>query len=299
MERLMAASAYEVREGYLPVPDGWIWYQAKGAQHPTIPLLVLHGGPGAGYRSLEPLESLVADRCVVFYDQLGCGRSEEPDNPALWRMERFVDEIARIRQLLGLEHIHLFGHSWGGWLAIEYMLTRHSGVVSLILASTSAGLPEYRREIDPLRQALPPQLYQTILDREAAGDLQDPDYKAAVLEFYQRHLCRLQPWPQLLIDNVRNLTSHVVYEPMQRPNEYDITGNLKDWDRTDRLGEIELPTLITVGRYDEATPACAETLRRGIRGSRLQIFEHSAHVPHLEESEGYTAALKRFLDEVD
>lgn len=288
-----------VREGYLPTPDGWIWYEARGAQRAATPLLVLHGGPGAGYRSLEPLGALAADRCVVFYDQLGCGRSEEPDDPALWRIERFVDEIARVRELLGLDEIHLFGHSWGGWLAIEYMLTRPAGVASLILASTSASLPEYRREIERLRRALPPPIYQTIRDREAAGDLDDPDYKAAVLEFYQRHLCRLNPWPPLLIDNVHGLSGHAVYETMQGPNEFVITGNLKDWDRTARLGEIAQPALITAGRYDEATPACAETLRRGIPQAQLAIFEQSAHVPHLEEPQSYLAALKTFLGEVD
>src|SRR5262245_41883781 len=134
-------------EGYLPTPHGWVWYQTCGLQLPTIPLLVLHGGPGAGHRYLAPLTALAVERRVIFYDQLGCGLSENVNNPTLWQMEHFVKEITLIRQWLGLEQIHLFGHSWGGWLAIEYLLTQPTGVVSLTLASTSAGLPEYQREV--------------------------------------------------------------------------------------------------------------------------------------------------------
>jgi proline-specific peptidase len=295
----MAELTDKTREGYLPVPGGWIWYHAVGTDHTAVPLLVLHGGPSAGYRYLEALETLATDRCVVFYDQLGCGRSEEPGDSTLWRMERFVEELQALRRLLGLEYVHLYGHSWGGWLAIETILTCPGGVASLVLAGTSASLPEYMREVDRLRKQLPPEVYQAMLKHEQAGNLQNPDYKAAVLEFYQRHLCRMDPWPQVLIDNVRNIAGNAVYETLQGPNEFVITGNLRTWDRTDRLSDIDVPTLITVGRYDEATPTCAETLRRGIPNARLQIFEQSAHMPHIEEQERYLATLKQFLDEID
>ena len=110
-----------------------MWHKIVGAGD-AIPLLTLHGGPGAGHDYLEPLEALAGDRPVVFFDQLGCGRSEQPDDHALWHIERFVEEVAAVRAALGLERIHLLGHSWGGWLAIEYMLGKPPGVESLILA---------------------------------------------------------------------------------------------------------------------------------------------------------------------
>src|SRR5688500_18581791 len=130
-----------VDEGTISVDGYKVWYRTVGDG--GIPLLTLHGGPGAGHDYLEPLEGLADERAVVFYDQLGCGKSDQPDDTSLWRIERFASEIDTVRDALGLERIHLLGHSWGGWLAIEYMLTQPKGVVSLILGSTSASTREF------------------------------------------------------------------------------------------------------------------------------------------------------------
>jgi len=126
-----------------------------------------------------------------------------------------------------------------------------------------------------------------------------PDYEDAVMEFYRRHLCRLDPWPDPLVRSVKNLDGNQVYETMNGPNEFFVIGNLKDWNRTERLGEIRVPTLVTVGRYDEITPACAKTLHRGIPGSKMRVFEESAHVAQLEETEAYVAAVADFLARVE
>ena len=171
-----------------------------------------------------------------------------------WRIGRFVDEVGAIRSALGLEKIHLFGHSWGGWLAIEYMLSKPPGVVSLILASTSASTSEFVGETENLRSALPTEMQESMLLFEATGDFGNPEYEAALMEFYKRPLCRLDPWPEPLMRSVGNLTDNPVYETMNGPTEFTVIGNLKDWDRTNQLGEIDVPTLITVGRYDEITP---------------------------------------------
>ena len=283
----------KIEEGKIDVDGYQIWYRRVG--NGGIPLLTLHGGPGAGHDYLEPLERLATDRSVIFYDQLGCGKSGQPDDRSLWRIERFVAEVDTVRRALGLEQIHLLGHSWGGWLAIEYMLSRPRGVVSLILASTSASLPQFVAETTRLKTELPLGIYQTLQRYEALGDYHHPDYEAAVLEFYKRHLCRLDPWPEPLLRSIDTLTGNIVYETMNGPNEFIVIGNLKKWDRTDRLGEISVPTLITVGRYDELTPACAETLRRGILNSRMVIFEESAHLAHLEEPDKYRQVVTDFL----
>ena len=131
----------DVEEGTISVDGYRVWYRRVGSGR--IPLLVLHGGPGGGHDYLEPLEALAADRTVVFYDQLGCGRSDQPDDRTLWRMERFVAEVGTVRHALGLEQIHLLGQSWGGWLAIEYMLTHPPGVASLVLARTYASITHF------------------------------------------------------------------------------------------------------------------------------------------------------------
>jgi len=287
----------KTEEGKINIDSHQIWYRRVGSG--GIPLLTLHGGPGAGHDSLEPLEGLTNDRPVIFYDQLGCGRSDQPDNRSLWRIERFVAEVDTVRHALRLEKIHLLGQSWGGWLAIEYMLSRPQGVVSLILASTSASLPQFVAETTRLKTELPLEIYQTLQRYETAGDYHHPDYEAAVLEFYKRHVCRLDPWPEPLLRTVANLNGNAVYETMNGPNEFIVIGNLKNWDRTDRLGEITVPTLITVGRYDELTPACAETLHRGIPNSRMVIFEESAHLAHLEEADTYLQVIADFMESTE
>jgi proline iminopeptidase len=194
-----------------------------------------------------------------------------------------------------LERVHLLGQSWGGWLAIEYMLSHPQGVVGLVLASTSASIPQFVAEAERLKAALPPEVYEIIQRYESSDDLHHPDYEAAVMEFYRRHLCRLDPWPEPLLRSVENLDGNPVYETMNGPNEFFVIGNLRDWDRTHRLGEIDASTLVTVGRHDEITPACAETIHRGIRGSEVRIFEESAHVAHLEETEVYLQTVADFL----
>ena len=294
----MTQTHLNAREGYVPVPGGKVWYRIVGSGGAT-PLLTLHGGPGAGHDYLDPLATLASDRPVVFFDQLGCGKSDQPDNRELWRIARFVEEVSAVRSALGLERIHLFGQSWGGWLAIEYMLSKPPGVVSLILASTSASTPQFVSEVENLRSALPAGMQESMRRCEATGDFGNPECEAAVMEFYKRHLCRLDPWPEPLMRTVENITDNPVYETMNGPAECTMIGNLKDWDRADRLGEINVPSLITVGRYDEITPSCAKALHRGIPRSEMHIFEHSAHMAHLEESEHYLQIMSDFLERVE
>jgi len=283
----------KVEEGKIHVDGHQVWYRRVGTG--GIPLLTLHGGPGAGHDYLEPLEKLATNRSVILYDQLGCGKSDQPDDRSLWRIERFVAEVDTVRQALGLERIHLLGQSWGGWLGIEYMLSHPRGVVSLILASTSASTSQFVAETKRLKAELPLEIYQTLERYEAIGDYHHPDYEAATFEFYKRHVCRLDPWPDPILRTVDNLNNNAVYETMNGPNEFIVNGNLKEWDRTGRLGEITVPTLITVGRYDEITPNCAETLHRGIPNSQIRVFENSAHMAHLEEEDSYLGLVSEFL----
>jgi len=284
-------------QGYIPVDGHRVWYRRVGSG--GTPLLLLHGGPGAGHDYLEPLEGLAREREVVFFDQLGCGRSDRPDDRSLWRIERFVREIDTVRAALGLERIHLLGQSWGGWLGIEYLLSQPRGIVSATLASTSASIPQFVAEANRLKAQLPPEMVAVMQRCEAAGDWRNPQYEAAVMEFYRRHLCRLDPWPDALLRSVRNLDANAVYETMNGPNEFIVIGNLREWDRIARLAEIRVPTLITVGRFDEIPPVCADTMCRGIAGSRVVVFEQSGHTAHLEETERYLQVVGAFLRDVE
>ncbi|MGE5603665.1 MAG: proline iminopeptidase-family hydrolase [Nitrososphaerales archaeon] len=286
-------------EGYAPVPGGQVWYKIVGSGD-ALPLLTLHGGPSVGHDYLETLEGLASDRPVVFFDQLGCGRSDKPENVSLWRIERFVEEVAAVRKALDLKRLHLYGHSWGGWLAIEYMLGKPTGVASLTLGSTSASSRQFVDELKPLRAALPQDVRETLERYEALGDYHSPEYQKAVSAFQDPLFCRVRPVPEPLIRSGKILReSRAPYETIWGPNEFTATGNLQDWERRDRLQEINVPTLVVCGWYDLCRPACSESLHRGIPNSEMHIFEDCAHMAHLEEPESYVQVMREFLDRVE
>jgi len=291
------------KEGFVSFRGYKVWYSIYGEREEPgkLPLLCLHGGPGAPHDYLEPLAAIAATgRRVVFYDQLGCGNSDHPHDPSLWTVRLFVEEVDVIRRALGLELVHLLGQSWGGMLAMEYALTQPEGLGSLILADTLADAQQWATEANRLRSELPADVQQTLLKHEEAGTTDDPAYEEATLVFYRRHLCRLDPWPDCLNRTQQKLKQNLeVYLTMWGPSEFHITGSLKDWSVVDRLGEIRVPTLLLSGRYDEATPNMVETICRGIQGSEWVIFENSSHMPHLEEQERYVQVLTDFLNHVE
>lgn len=285
------------REGMAVVPGGRVWYWLTGGGD-GVPLVVLHGGPGFPHDYLEPLAALSVERPLLFYDQLGCGRSERPDDPALWRVERFVQELEALLQALGLKRVHLLGHSWGSILAVEFALAWPARVVSLMLASPCLSIPRWLDDLSRYRAMLPVDV-QLILNRhEAAGTFDAPAYQMATMEFYRRHLCRLDPWPPQLLRSLEG-AGLPVYETMWGPNEFTITGALRAYDRTDSLAALQLPVLFTCGRYDEATPETTAFYSERLSGSRLAVFERSAHMPHLEEPDVYLSAVHGFLRSVE
>jgi proline iminopeptidase len=277
------------REGYIEVPGGRVWYQVVGAGD-AVPLLTLHGGPGATSDTLTPLQDLADERPVVFYDQLGGGRSDQPTDKALWRIERFVKELAQVRSALGLQQIHLLGQSWGTMLAVDYMLTQPAGVISLILSDPVLSVPRYLVDAAALRAELPREVQHVLHQYEVAGTTDSAEYEAAAMEFYKRFFCRLDPWPTSLEPPAAQ-----VYATMWGPNEFTATGNLRDYDRTSQLEEISLPTLFICGRYGTTTPASTARYHQLVPRSELVIFEQSSHLPHFEEAERYLAVVRDFL----
>jgi proline-specific peptidase len=279
---------------FVDVPGGRVWVDVVGSGG-GVPLLLLHGGPGGGHDYLEPLAALADDRPVIFYDQLGCGNSDRPDNPALWTMERFVEELSAVRQALGLGRVHLYGHSWGGWLAIEYLLHHQQGVAGAVLASTSASIAEFVAGTRHLRSLLSKDVQETLDDFEAREDYTAPEYAAAVGNFYDNFLFRQHPYPDSLLRSLANLDGNQVYATMNGPNEFVVTGNLSTWDRTSRLAEISTPVLLTRGGHDEFEVRCAETLEANLPNTERVEFANSAHFAMLEEEEAYVTALRSFL----
>ena len=294
---------FPTTEGFIPFHGYQTWYciVGNGEEPGKLPLLVLHGGPGVSHDYLEPLEAMTnTGRRVIFYDQLGGGNSDHPHNPSLWTVELFVEELGAVRKALALERLHLLGQSWGGMLGMEYALTQPGGLVSLTVSDSPASMIQWGSELNRLRAQLPPEVQHTLLHHEQQGTTDSEEYQDAMLVFYHRHVCRVDPWPDCVTRTFEKLAQDPeVYNTMWGPSEFHITGTLKTWEITDHLHEINVPTLLLSGRYDEATPILVETIHRTIPGSEWIMFENSSHTPHVEETERYLQVLNRFLTHVE
>ncbi|MGH7865231.1 MAG: proline iminopeptidase-family hydrolase [Candidatus Binataceae bacterium] len=287
-----------IREGRLAVAGGRVWYRVVGRGGGT-PLITLHGGPGATHNYLEPLEELADERPVVLYDQLGCGKSDRPDNPKLWHIDRFVAELAAVRRSLGLARVHILGQSWGTLLLAKYALSKPRGLASVIFSNPAISIPRFRADCARLIRALPPRVRKTIAEHERTGRTGCPEYPAAAFEFYRRHLCRLDPWPEALERSFAGMGQQV-YETMNGPNEFTIIGNIRNLDYTRRLRELRaIPALFMAGRFDETTPEATRECQRNLPGSEMVIFEKSSHMPMFEERARYLGVVREFLRRAD
>lgn len=284
------------QHGFAPVPGGQVWWRRVGSG-PGTPLLVLHGGPGAGHDYLQPLATLATDRPIIFYDQLGCGRSDKPEDPRLWEIGRFVQEVDAVRRLLKLDRILLYGHSWGGWLAQEYLRSGGGAksVDKLVLASTSASVPEFVAGAQRLLAALPNGMDARRRQLEADGRTDGPEYGKIVQAFYDRHVVKVEHAPSFLTRSFSNIASSRTYPVMNGPNEFTVTGTLRNWDGRSGLADIAVPTLVLTAEWDEVTIDCHQRLRQSIRNSRLAVINKARHLAMVERPATYTEAIRRFL----
>lgn len=283
------ANAMPVSEGFISFRGYRTWYHVVGdpthRQTGLFPVLMVHGRP-VSHQSLKPLERLAeTGRPVVLYDQLGCGKSDRLVDPSLRSISLFVDEVGVVRRELGLEYTHLLGHSWGGAVVMEYALTQPRGIVSLTLASTFASRAILDAEIERLQDELPAEVRETLRKHEAAGTTDDPTYKWGFKIFALLHVFRSDPWPGWFL------------QALEPPPACRM--NTEGWDIRTRLSEISLPTLVTCGQYDFATPAQAEFIHDRIPGSEWVVFEKSSHYPHGEETDRYLAVLNSFLTRIE
>lgn len=291
------AAGVSHREGRLEVPGGGVWYRVVGDSQAT-PLVIVHGGPGATHDYLEPLAAVADERPVVFYDQLGAGKSDAPDDIGLWTNDRMVDELGRLLDALAYGRVHLLGQSWGSIIVAEYALRTPEKVAGLVLANSCLSMPRYAAGTGALRAALPASVREALDRHEAAGTTDSDEYQEAEMEFLRRHGCRLDEWPDALMRTFSQI-NQAIYERMQGPSEFEITGLHKDYDLSDRLGELTVPTLFLVGRHDMARPEDTAWYQSLVPGSELVIFEESSHMPHLEEPELYLQVLRDFLQRAE
>ena len=282
-------------EGRTAVTGHAMYYRICGSPNARSTILCMHGGPGATHEYLQPLSDLVRDgHRVVFYDQLGCGRSARITDTSLFSLDHNVLEVEELRRSLNLGPVHVFGSSYGGTLALAYTRAHPEAVRSL---TTAGGVADFPLAISEMRRwiaELPVGAREALRRGEEQGRFDAPEYRAAMNEFYRRHLCRRWPMPAPLAYSLENI-SQPVYLYMNGPNEFTIVGTIKDIRFVDRLGAIRAPTLVTGGRYDEVSPRVAEQIARAIPGAELEIFPGSSHVPFWEERRAYIDRVRRFL----
>ncbi|BBY13576.1 proline iminopeptidase [Mycobacterium marseillense] len=291
---LLMADTMTAPDGLIRVPGGEVWFKRTGGGA-GLPLLVIHGGPGLPHDYLRSLERLATQREVIFWDQLGCGKSKCPPNRGLWTMDRSVAEVDAVVRALGLDRFHLFGNSWGGMLAQQYMLdARPSGAASLTISNSIASIPEFAKMVARLKSELDPATQAAIDRHEAAGTTYAPEYQAAIRTWNETYLCRVRPWPRELEDAFANMGAEV-FEAMFGPSDFHIVGTIRDWDVFGRLPEISLPTMLLAGRYDECVPEHMWAMHQRIAGSRFELFESSAHMPFIEEPDKFDSVMRDFL----
>lgn len=285
----------DIQEGFVQVPGGKIWYKIMGANAGGTPLVVIHGGPGASHDYLLPLEALADERPVIFYDQLGCGNSDRPHETSLWTIERYVEELGILCKELHLTKYHLLGQSWGGTLAAEYTLSGNpEGVKSLILSAPLISSSRWIADQRVYVNQMPEEMRKIILKCEAGEDYANPEYQSAMTEFYNRHLCRIQPYPDPLSKTFEKTNSEI-YNYMWGHSEFTVNGTCKDYDISGRLGEIMIPVLLTAGEFDEAAPDTMRYFAGLIPDSKVHIFENASHSHHLESKNEYIEVVRAFL----
>jgi L-proline amide hydrolase len=291
-------------EGHLESGGQRTWYRVVGdldASAPKAPVVICHGGPGATHDYVEPIAELSrSGRACVVYDQLGNGRSDHlPDaDPSFWTVGLFERELTALAAHLGIaERYHVIGQSWGGMLALLHALERPPGLVSVVAADSPASIPGFVAGCNELLDAMDPEVSATIRAGERSGETSTPEFQAAVMEFYKRHVCRVDPWPDYVVRSFEAMEGDpTVYGTMNGPTEFTVVGTIKDFDITDRLGEIEVPVLLVSGEHDEVRPHLTAAMQERLRRGERVVFEDSSHMPHVEEPERFLAVVEDFLE---
>lgn len=282
-----------------------VWTKRIG-NNPTIKVLLLHGGPGATHEYFESFDSYFPAAGIeyYYYDQLGSAYSDQPEDPELWELPRFVEEVETVRQALGLDqsNFYLLGHSWGGILAIEYALKYQQHLKGLIISNMMASIPAYN---EYATKVLMPAMDQAVLTEikrlEAAGQTEDPRYMELLApHHYEQHLLRMpaDQWPEPFQRSFGHLNLSI-YVPMQGPSELGASGKLANWDRTADLGRIAVPTLVIGARYDTMDPAHMEMMADKVQKGRYLFCPNGSHMAMYDDQVVYVNGVIQFVRDVD
>jgi proline iminopeptidase len=283
-------------EGRLAIQGGTIWYRVTGTG-PATPIVLLHGGPGYSSFYLKSLEALHDERPVVIYDQLGAGKSDRVTDTTLFNIPRFVAELDSLRAHLGYQRWHVLGHSWGTILGLEYYRAYPDRVASLTLASASIDIPAWEKNVKHMITTLSDSSQRAIKRREADGNFAASDYQAANGEFMAKYVIKSAPGPDL--DSTLSTFNETLYNYMQGPSEFTITGTLKKYNGTAFLKDVKVPILFTVGEFDEAHPPTIRRQAALAKGAEVAVIPGAAHLTPLDNPIEQTRVVREFLRRVD
>lgn len=276
-----------------------VWTKRMGSG--PIKVLLLHGGPGFPHDYLEAMESFLPQAGIemYYYDQLGVGNSDVPDDPALWTLPRYLSEVEEVRRGLELDHFVLYGQSWGGLLALEYALHYQQHLRGLVISNMTAGIQSYLKRIEALtEQLLTAEERGQLKAMETAKDYENPAYKHIIEgRLYPTMMCRLTPWPEPVTRAFR-LANEKIYNQMQGKSEFEVTGNLKDWERWDRLREIRVKTLTMGAMHDEMAPADMVKMAKMMENATCAICPNGSHLALWDDQAVYFEQLLGFLRSV-
>lgn len=284
------------REARLAVPGGSIWYRVSGTPKGT-PLVLLHGGPGFSSYYLKPFEDLGDERVLVRYDQLGGGKSDQITDTTMFTISHFVNELDSLRSHLGYASWHVLGHSWGTILALEYYRAHPEHVASLTFGSAVFDIPAYEQRARQLVKTLSDSAQRAIRKAEAARRYDAPDYLNATNEFYGLYVFRRPV--QADLDSSFATFNEAIYNYMQGPSEFTITGTLKAYDVTAFLPQIAVPALLTVGEFDEVGPELIKQFAAKIPGARFAQLAGSAHITPWDARDESVRLEREFLRAAD
>ncbi len=281
--------------GYIDVEGGKIWYSVSGEGTKT-PILLLHGGPGYPSYYLRPLNKLGSERPVIMFDQLGCGRSDRIEDTTLMTIDHFVDQVQKVTDHLKLTEFYLYGHSWGSMLATDFYLKHPEKVKGLILASPCLDAKRWVKDADALIDTLPDSI-SSVLKASIKGIPQESTMlKQAVQNYLENFYLRRKPIPADVDSSDAQMGTNV-YVYMWGENEFFATGTLKEYDRTNLLNKITVPTLYLTGEFDEAQPATVKYYQSITPNSRFEMIPNAGHLTMQDNSADDLAAIKSFLND--
>lgn len=285
----------KLKEGYK------VWTKRYG--NSPMKVLILHGGPGGTHEYMECFQSFFPKANIEFYeyDQLGSGRSDNPDDDSLWTLDRFVEEVETVRKSLGLnkDNFFLLGQSWGGILAMEYANKYQQNLKGLIICNMTASFDSYGKYNQKLRAELRPSLLDTLKRFEEKDEYNDPLYQELVYkEFYTKHVCRLPEWPEPVVRGFSNINPHV-YTLMQGPSEFLPGGLLKNWSMWERLPNIKVPTLSVGAKYDTMNPEDMRKISTTVPNGQFLYCPKGSHLAMWDDQEVFMNGIVKFIYDVD